>query len=68
MVSLGIQKFIILIYSNLSIMSVMVLRNSLPEVRKIFSYILLYTNGLSLPSDRDKGNESGEGLSDTAER
>lgn len=64
MVFFGLQKFIILIYSNVSIMSILVLRHSLPEVIKIF-YILLYAKDLFLPTDKDKGDV---GLSDMAER
>lgn len=55
-----------MIYSNVSIMSIIVLRY-FSEVIKIFSYIL-YANDLFLPSNKDKGDDLDVDLSDMAER
>lgn len=65
---IGLHRFIILIYSIVSIISIIVLRHSLPEVMKIFSYILLDADNLFLPNDKDKGDELDVGLSDMVER
>lgn len=49
-------------------MSIIVLKCSLPEILKIIPYILLHTNDLFLPSDKDKGDGLDVGMSDMAER